>query len=230
VSIILRYLNQHDSKVRLLLFCLSVLPCINLYLDYYLDDLGINPFASLIERSGFWGVFFLLVTLSITPLRRWFTWISTVLKLGYGKRLSDWNYLIKSRRMLGLWCLYYVSIHMFIYLHFELDWGLEDFWLDITERYFITFGLLSWIILVVLGVTSPDRVRRAMGKRWRQLHRSMYLLSILAMCHIYLEAKPNDNEPYSYILIVSVLLLHRLVVKKLRLLRQREDNGMPSYR
>ncbi len=227
---ILKYLNQHDGQLRLAIFSLSTLPFIRLYLDYWFDDLGINPFASLIERSGFWGVFFLLVTLAITPFRRWFSWLSSLLRLSYGKRLSDWNYLIKCRRMLGLWSLFYVSIHLLIYLHFELGWWLEDFWLDITERYFITFGLVSWVLLVLLGITSPDRIRRAMGKKWRQLHRSIYALAILSIIHIYLEAKPTETDPYWYGLIVFVLLMHRIVVSKFRTLRRKDDTGMPSYR
>lgn len=226
----MRWFNQHEGKFRLGVFLLSATPGAQLFYQYENALLGINPFADLIERSGFWAVFFMLLTLSITPLRRWLTWFSKLTKRKYGKRLSDWNYLIKSRRQIGLWCFAYASTHLVIYLHFELDWWLEDFWLDVTERYFISFGIITWLALVSLSLTSPDRVRRALGKNWRRLHRLMYVLSITGVLHIALEAKPNESTHYWYVMLTAVLLGHRIIASQITRFKRKEDTGMPSYR
>lgn len=226
----MRWFNQHEGLFRLGVFIASVIPGAVLAYQYVFDQLGINPFAKLIEDSGFWAVFFMLVTLGVTPVRRWLTWLSKAIKAGYGKRLADWNFLIKSRRQLGLWCLFYASVHFWVYMHFELDWWWEDLLFDIKERPFIAIGIGTWVCLVLLGITSPDGVRRAMGKRWRQLHRLMYVLSVAGVIHIFLEAKPNDYSPYWYIAIASVLLLHRILVNQYKGFRRKDDTGMPSYR
>lgn len=226
----MRWFNEHEGRFRAGVFAASVIPGGSLYYEYLNDKLGINPFAELIERSGFWAVVYLLITLSVTPLRRWLTWLSKQLKASYGKRLSDWNYLIKSRRQVGLWSFFYASVHLFIYMHFELDWWIEDLWLDVSERYFISLGILTWIGLVLLALTSPDKIRRAMGKNWRRLHRLMYALSILGVLHIALEAKPNEFTHYWYIVITCVLLGHRIIVSQLNRFRRKDDTGMPSYR
>lgn len=214
----------------MVVFTLSMVPALLLSYDYAYDKLGINPFETLMNFTGFWAILFLLLTLAITPLRRWLTWLSTGLRLHYGKRLSDWNFLIRSRRMLGLWSFFYAIIHAAVYINFEIDWYWEDFVLDFTERKFISVGVLSWAIFFVLALTSPMYVRKKMGQSWRRLHRLMYPLSMLCVLHIYLESKPAEYQYIWYACLTCVLLLHRLLVKIVSRWVRKDDIGLEVTR
>lgn len=230
---VFRALTQIEAYRKWWLRCVfitSLLPIFLLAYKYQTDTLGINPYATLIETTGFWSIVFLLLTLLVTPLRRWLCWFCNFRKHPYGKRLSDWNYLILSRRMLGNYTFFYVSIHCSIYLHLDMGWDWQEILYDLKTRSFLTLGLISWLALIPLAATSFKAAQKKLGRYWRKLHRLTYAIVILAICHIWLEAKPTDFTPYLYTLSACILLGHRLAVLAIRKWRRKDDTGMEVYR
>ncbi|TNC87950.1 MAG: sulfoxide reductase heme-binding subunit YedZ [Alcanivorax sp.] len=225
-----RWFNRHGHWFRLLVFITSGLPALVLLWNILRHQLGYNPFETLMARTGFWSMVFLIITLAITPLRRWLSFLCKILHRRYGKRLADWNFLIRSRRMLGLYSLFYLSWHAAIYLHLELNWQGQWLWQDLQERPFLVAGLAGWCLSLLLGVTSPKVLRRKLGKRWRQLHRAMYALSILAVIHVLLEAKLGEREAPVYAALVGVLLMHRVLVNSIKRWQRSDDNGLEAKR
>ena len=224
-------LNHYDKPIRLSLFFISLLPAIYLLYGYLSNDLGVNPFATLMQVSGHMAMLFIIVTLAITPLRRWLIRLFRLFsQLRWGKRLSDWNVLIRARRMLGLYAFFYASIHLWGYCYLEMGFYWEDIYLELMGRYFIIWGVLTWVCLLLLAITSPRAIQRRMHAWWRRLHRLMYVLSILAVVHHYLAVKVTDNQPIWYFMLVFVLLFHRVLVARVRYLRRHDDTGMEASR
>ena len=112
----IKKVNQADKKIRTVLFLLSSIPSLVLLKKLAYDDLGINPFATLSHTTGEMAIIYLLITLSVTPVRKWLCSTSKIMKLAEGKRLSDWNFLIRTRRQLGLFSFFYASLHLATYL------------------------------------------------------------------------------------------------------------------
>ncbi len=153
-------------------------------------DLGANPVEAVQDTFGQWGLRFLVITLAITPLRDWLN--------------APW--LVMLRRMLGLFAFAYVSLHFLTWL--ILDQGL--YWpgilIDIAERPFITIGFAALLMLIPLAVTSTNKMMRRLGKRWKSLHKLIYVISIFAVWHYYWQVKADIREPLVYATIVAVLL------------------------
>ena len=153
-------------------------------------DLGANPVEAVQDTFGQWGLRFLVITLAITPLRDWFG--------------APW--LVMLRRMLGLFAFAYVLLHFLTWL--ILDQGL--YWsgilADIAKRPFITIGFAALVMLVPLAVTSTNKMMRRLGKRWKSLHKLVYVISVLAVWHYYWQVKADVREPLVYATIVAVLL------------------------
>ena len=164
LQIVFSQVNKRDDLFRCAVFLISACPFIYLAYGYFLENLGLNPFEVLISFTGFNALIFLLLCLAITPLRRWLTWYSKLFKWQYGKRLVDWNFLIKTRRMMGLYAFSYACLHFFIYAYFDQGLEWEYLFEDVFERSFLMFGLAGLILLVPLTVTSPMAVRRRMGR------------------------------------------------------------------
>ncbi len=163
-------------------------------------DLGANPVEALIHRNGKWGLNFLLITLAITPLRR----------------LTGWNWLIRFRRMLGLFAFFYLTMHLLSYavVDHRLDWAriVED----VVERPFITLGMLAFVLLIPLAVTSTRGMVRRLGRRWQQLHRLVYPIAVLGVWHFWWQVKQDILEPAVYAGVLVVLLGYRLVARRRR--------------
>jgi len=223
-------LIQSQRLIRFSIFLICALPVVILGYRYQANSLGINPFSTLMESSGFWSMLFLLITLGITPVRRWLSWIAIGLTLSYGKRLADWNLLIKIRRMLGLWCFFYTCLHLYFFLDFELAWSVDDLVDSLSEQPFILAGVVTWLMLLLLALTSPMAVRSRMGRHWRRLHRLMYVLPLTAIIHLFLEAKPTDYSPNFYMVAIILFLGHRLVVSQVKRLKRANDTGLEVRR
>lgn len=227
---LLRFCNKHDGWLRLALLITGSLPALALALGYYGQNMGFNPFETLMSTTGQWGMGFLLLTLAVTPSRRWLAFICRKARASSGKRLADWNFLVRLRRMMGLFCFFYISVHLLVYLELELLWSWSFFFEELGERPFILLGLLGWVGLLMLAVTSPAAVRRAMGKRWRQLHRLIYVIVLVALGHIWWLSKVGDELPYIYSALTLVLLGHRLIVRYSRFFYRSDDRGFEVRR
>jgi sulfoxide reductase heme-binding subunit YedZ len=171
-----------------------------------------------------------VITLSITPLRSWLTHCAIRASLLYGKRLSDWNFLVYNRRMMGLVCYYYASFHGFIYLYFELDFDWFELWFDTTSRIHIFLGIISWLLLSLLAITSPIFMQKKLKNKWRTIHRLIYIIALTLFGHILYEAKLIDYEIKIYASFIGVFLGHRIIVFLYTPLKNKTDDGMEVFR
>ncbi|NOY67640.1 MAG: sulfoxide reductase heme-binding subunit YedZ [Gammaproteobacteria bacterium] len=175
-------------------FLICLIPFAYLLTGVFTENLGANPVEYLARSTGDWSLRFLLIVLAVTPLRR----------------ITGWRFLIKLRRMLGLFAFFYVTVHLLVYavLDLTLDWSflLED----ILERPYITIGFTAWVLLIPLAVTSTNRMMRWLGKRWKTLHKLVYLIGLLGVIHYWWLIKKDLQEPIIYATILFVLLAMRV--------------------
>jgi sulfoxide reductase heme-binding subunit YedZ len=184
--------------LKVVLFLLCLLPLGKLALETFGVaglSLGANPVEELLHRLGKWGLNFLLITLAVTPLRR----------------LSGWNWLIRFRRMLGLFAFFYVAMHFLTYAGLDQRFDLAAIVEDIAERPYITLGMTALVLLLPLALTSVNAMMRRLGRRWQQLHRLVYPITILGVWHFYWQVKLDTLEPSIYAAILAALLGYRLV-------------------
>jgi sulfoxide reductase heme-binding subunit YedZ len=162
--------------------------------------LGANPVEALLHRTGDWTLRLLLVTLAVTPLRRW----------------TGWSWPLRLRRMLGLFAFFYAVSHLVVYLWLDrqLAWG--EIVVDIVERPYITVGFAAFVILSVLAATSPKVAVRRLGRRWQPLHRWIYPAAVLGVVHFWWLVKADVLEPLVYASILALLLAVRLYASRSR--------------
>lgn len=187
--------------VKPLAFAVAALPFIYIAYQIYLvtsgmpNELGADPADKIVLFNGTWALRFLLITLSMTPLR-------DLLR-------SSWP--IRIRRLLGLYCFFYASLHVASYLVFLLGWQLDDLVADVIKRPYITAGFLAYLLLIPLASTSNRRMLRRLGKNWKILHRAIYAIGILAVIHFIWQTRSDYGEPLMYALILATLLGYRIV-------------------
>lgn len=178
-------------------FLVCLLPLVFLLLRAFAVadfGLGANPIEELLHELGRWGLKFLLLGLSITPLRRW----------------TGWNWLLRFRRMLGLFAFFYVFLHFLTYA--ILDQGLDIAAIveDVIKRPYITLGMTGLLLLIPLAATSTKGMMRRLGKRWQKLHRMVYVIAIVAVWHFYWQVKLDTLDATFYALLLVVLLATRV--------------------
>ena len=180
--------KRHHYKVAVFLVCL--VPLGMLVWQVFNQDLGTNPVEALLHRTGDWTLRFVMIVLAVTPLRR----------------LTGWNELQQFRRMLGLFAFFYACLHFSVYAF--LDLGLDWSFLaqDIAKRPYITVGFTAWMLLVPLALTSTRGMMRRLGRRWKQLHRLVYVIAVLGVIHFYWLVKADVREPLIYAAILALLL------------------------
>jgi sulfoxide reductase heme-binding subunit YedZ len=189
-------LRQPQAKWVLVL--LSLVPFAYLCAGVYFDHLGPNPAEYLIRSSGDLTLRFLCITLLITPLRV----------------ITQWPEWLLFRRSLGLLTFFYACIHALCYSLLDMSWAWDEIAQDITKRPFIAVGVAALLLLTALAATSFNAAVKAMGaKRWRQLHRAVYGIAVLAILHFFWmrATKRNFDEVWLYAGILGVLLGFRLV-------------------
>jgi sulfoxide reductase heme-binding subunit YedZ len=187
--------------LKALLFLLCLVPLGQLLLETFGlagFSLGANPVEELIHSFGKWGLKFMLITLAVTPLRR----------------LTGKGWLLRFRRMLGLFAFFYILMHFLIYAGLDQRFDLAVILEDIVERPYITVGFTALLLLFPLALTSTNAMMRRLGRRWQKLHRLVYVIAILGVWHFYWQVKLDTLEPLIYALILAVLLGTRLVGKK----------------
>lgn len=183
--------------VKPVLFVVCLLPFLHMLLGAFEIagfGLGTNQVETVQDTFGQWGLRFLLITLAVTPLRDWF----------------DAPWLIQLRRMLGLYAFFYVLMHFLTWLF--LDQGLywSEILKDIAKRPFITIGFAALLMLLPLAVTSTNAMMRRLGKRWKSLHRLVYVIVLLGVWHFWWQVKADIREPAMYLTIAAVLLGWRI--------------------
>jgi sulfoxide reductase heme-binding subunit YedZ len=203
---------RRDTLSRIALFLASLLPLAGYLGALLLDRLGANPAEALTRALGTWALNFLLLTLAVTPLRR----------------LAGWQWLARRRRMLGLFGFFYALLHLTAYLGFDQAFDWSGIGRDILKRPFITVGMLTFSVLLMLAATSPRAVvRRLGGARWQALHRAVYAAGVLAVLHYFWLVKLDTRLPWRYAAVLAVLLGLRLAWK-LRARRLGDSSGESS--
>ena len=192
------------SKPFVFLACL--IPLAWIAWDTLNDALGTDPVAQLEHRSGDWTLRLLLTTLAISPLRL----------------LTKQNWLIRYRRMFGLFAFFYASVHLSIYLIVDLGGFWSQIFTEIAKKPYITVGFAAWLMMIPLAVTSTKGMMKRLGRNWLRLHRLVYLIGLCGVLHFMWLVKSGNKiavtEPLIYLAILLVLLAVR-VPTWLKLLR-----------
>jgi sulfoxide reductase heme-binding subunit YedZ len=161
------------------------------------NDLGADPIAKITLTTGYTTLLLLIISLAITPVRR------------LSPRL---NWLIKFRRLLGLFAFFYATLHLGTYIALYAGFDINTMATDIAKRRFITVGVAAWLLLVPLAATSTNwAIRKLGGKRWNSLHKLVYLAAICGVIHYWWQVKPGVLAPMNLTVILAVLLLSRIV-------------------
>lgn len=217
--------NRTIKILKVIVFLLACIPVAGIVWQFQTGNLGADPVNTLTHETGDWTVYMLLASLAITPLRR------------LSPRLS---WLIRFRRMLGLWAFFWATLHLLTYVllfsGFDVtgaitavsagQWHvLKEDWLavsptmvdDIRKRRFIQVGLIAYVILFALAATSPAWVMRRMGgKPWQLLHRTVYAAAILGMVHYWWLVKAGNRAPLKVTVVLAILLAARPATKWLQ--------------
>ena len=183
--------------LKAVLFIAAGMPFLRLVIFTFTDQLGANPVEFITRNTGDWTLYFLCITLAVTPLRRF----------------TGWTWLIRLRRMLGLFAFFYVSLHFLTFLWLDHFFDVAEMLKDVVKRPFITVGFAAFLLLIPLAATSTNAmIKRLGGKRWQLLHRLIYLIAPLGILHYWwMKAGKNDfSQPILFGLIVAALLLLRL--------------------
>jgi methionine sulfoxide reductase heme-binding subunit len=179
--------------LKVLVFLLCLAPFVWLVWGFLTNNLGADPLGQIRAVTGRWTLRFLLITLSITPLRR----------------ITGWNAAIRFRRMLGLFAFFWGFWHFITYLLVQgFNWPIIGE--DIVKRPYITLGLTGFILMIPLAITSTKKWIVRLGKRWQQLHRLIYVSAIAGVIHYLWLVKADIRYPVRYIVVLALLLGFRI--------------------
>ena len=186
------------SFTKIVIFINSLIPISLLLWDLYFKKVGPNPLEFATRTTGMLTLVFLLLTLSITPLRKIFSI----------------NAAVKVRRMIGLFAFFYGTLHLLTYVWFDRFFYFRSIVADVAQRRFILVGMTAFLLMVPLAITSTNNmVKRLGGKNWARLHKLVYLAGILGVVHFWMLVKSDVRLPLTFGFILALLLAHRLAVR-----------------
>lgn len=191
-------MKESDLRfARLLVLVNCAVPATLLAWDAWHHQLGANPVNFAILTTGMSALVFLLLTLLVTPLRR----------------ITGQNWIIFSRRTLGLYAFFYASLHFLIFFCFDRAFSISSAFSEIVARNYLRVGIIGLLILMPLAVTSTNgMIKRLGGKRWRELHRLAYVAAFAGVAHYYMQVKADVRQPLAFVTVLAILLGYRLVV------------------
>jgi len=178
---------------KLVVFIVGLSPL--LFLGYLIaaDQLGPDAGKEVVLYSGTWAMRLLLITLAVSTVRR----------------LSGNSTLIRYRRMLGLYCWFYATLHLLAIMTYLLGWSWSVFLEEFSERPYMALGIMAWLLLVPLAITSNNWSQRRMGKKWKTLHRSIYIIGVLACAHVIWIVRSDYGEALLYSTLLLLLFAER---------------------
>lgn len=162
--------------------------------DY--DILGPEPGKAVTWFTGEWAFNCLIMTLAVTPLKKWF----------------GWKWLLPHRRMMGLFVMFYATLHLLSYMAFLLAWEWRDIGNELIERPYLTLGFGAWLLLIPLSITSTKGWQRRLKRKWKSLHKLVYVIAVLCAIHYLLQIRSSWFEPILYTLIIVTLLTQRITM------------------
>ena len=178
-------------------FLACLLPLANLVWSGFHGSLGANPIEKITHTTGDWTLTFLLITLSITPLRK----------------LTRQYWLIGWRRMLGLFAFFYGTLHLMTWVWLDKFFDMHEMLADVAKRRFITAGMTAFALMIPLALTSTKwSIRKLGGKRWQALHRLIYFSAAAGVIHYIWLVKADLRKPLEYAAVLGVLLAYRVAV------------------
>ncbi len=183
---------------KLVIFINSVVPLTLLLWDWYHKQVGANPLEFVTRTTGMLTLVFLMITIAVTPVRK----------------ITGANWLIKFRRMLGLFAFFYGFLHLMTYLWYDRGFNLKTVPSDIVKRPFITIGMTAFFLMIPLAITSTNKmVKRLGGKRWNRLHKVVYLAGVGGVLHYWMLVKSDTRLPLTFAFVLALLLGYRLLIK-----------------
>ena len=187
--------NRSIVALKFVVFPACLIPLAVLVYQGFTNTLGPDPVATITHTTGFWTLYFLLISLAITPVRR------------LGRRLA---WLIRFRRILGLFAFFYATLHLTTWVWLYSNFDAHAMVHDISKRPFITMGMLGWTCLFLLAATSTTwSIRKLGGKRWTMLHRLAYVAATAGVIHYWWIVKTGVRTPWKVTVVLAVLLLAR---------------------
>ena len=184
-------------RIKVFIWLAALAPLAVLVWQGLHDDLTADPVKYITHFTGRTALIILFITLCITPIRRF----------------SGWNGIVRLRRLVGLFSFFYAVIHLLIYLAFDRGFVFTELAEDIAKRPYITIGFTAWLMLLALAVTSPQAVLRRMGgKRWRALHRLVYVVPVLGVIHFTWAQKKDISLPLLYAAVLGAIFAVRVAL------------------
>jgi len=183
--------------IKILIFFLCLIPLVRLFYLGLNSQLGANQ-VEFIERStGTWALVFLMLSLSMTPLRQ----------------LTGSNAYISNRRMLGLFMFFYACLHVLTYLWIDHYFDFDEIFKDVYKHPYVLVGFAAFMLTIPLAITSTKSMIKRLGVRWKLLHRAVYLIGLLAILHFLWLVKKDHTEPLIYGGVFFLLLVLRVIYK-----------------
>ena len=183
---------------KTLVFFLSLWPIYVITYQIIFNQLGPEPVDRIINHFGEWTLIFILLTLSMTPLKKI-------------TKSVEW---IKFRRMLGLFTFFYASIHMLSYVGLDYRFDFEPLINDVLKKKFIFIGFSAWLLLIPLAVTSSEKMVRLLKQNWKKIHRLIYIIGIFGVLHYIWLSKTIFFKPLIFLILLIILLLFRIKITK----------------
>ena len=181
---------------KLLVLVNAAVPGFLLIWDAAHHHLGANPVNFAILTTGMLALIFLMLTLAVTPLRK----------------ISGWNWIIFSRRTLGLYAFFYALAHFLIFFSLDRSFSISSTLSEMLRRNYLIVGSIGLFVMIPLAVTSTNAmIKRLGGKRWRELHRFAYVAALAGVIHFYLQVKADLRRPIAFAVVLAILLGYRLV-------------------
>ena len=190
------------KNIKPLIFLVILFPSIFWSYQFIDGSLGVNPIEKLMDNLGKMALRLIILTLFISSL----------------SEFKKFRFLIEVRRMIGLFAFFYVSCHFLTYITLDHFFDINFIIKDILKRPFITFGFLSFVLLIPLAITSPKKMLKKLGyKVWKKIHYLIYPAAFLSSVHFYMLVRANKIEPAIYIFLILLLLIYRFYCKIIRL-------------
>ena len=183
---------------KVLIFLNALVPLALLLWDVYRKRVGANPVEFMTRTTGMLTLIFLLISLAVTPVRK----------------ITGSNWVVKFRRMLGLYAFFYGTLHLLTYVWFDRFFNFRSIAADVVQRPFIAIGMTAFFLMFPLAITSTNKmVKRLGGKRWAKLHRLVYLAGVAGVIHFWMLVKSDTRLPLTFGFILFLLLGYRLLIK-----------------
>ena len=181
------------------IFILSTIPFLIIIYKIFFNKLGPEPVKEITHFTGEWTLIFICLTLAMSPL----------------KKLTNLNFWVKGRRMLGLFVFFYASLHLLTYVGIDYRFSWQPIFDDVVKKKYIFVGFAAWLLLIPLTLTSSQKMMLLLKQNWKKLHRLIYVIAILGSLHFIWLSKTIYFKPLIYFVIITILLFLRVNFKRI---------------